>query len=147
MKKHTFVIASFFLLSLILTAQVAQAQQALIVNIPFEFVAGSVTLSPGEYRIQNPLRNSAIVLIQSSDSAASAMVVTMAKQANELQTDSKLVFNRYGDRYFLSQIWTAGASRGRELSKTAREKELLLSARIDTKDQVTLVARLSTTRP
>jgi len=32
--------------------------------------------------------------------------------ANEMQTESKLVFNRYDNQYFLSQVWTVGSIRG-----------------------------------
>ena len=37
---------------------------------------------------------------------------------------TKLVFNRYGNRYFLSEIWVNGATRGHQLPKTCREREL-----------------------
>jgi len=37
---------------------------------------------------------------------------------------TKLVFNRYGDKYFLSQVWIAGETRRRELPKSSREKEV-----------------------
>jgi hypothetical protein len=41
-----------------------------------------------------------------------------------LQAESKLVFNRYGDHYFLSQIWEAGDNAGRELMKSREERQL-----------------------
>jgi len=34
------------------------------------------------------------------------------------------VFHRYGNTYFLSQIWMAGESTGRELLKTREERAL-----------------------
>ena len=40
------------------------------------------------------------------------------------QGDSKLVFNRYGDQFFLSQVWIAGLTDGQELTKTGRERLL-----------------------
>jgi len=40
MKKRTFVMTSLLLLSLMVAAQVVQAQEPVVVNIPFEFVAG-----------------------------------------------------------------------------------------------------------
>ncbi len=82
-----------------------------------------------------------------SDASAAAMVMSNAAQAKETQTESKLVFNRYGNRYFLSQVWAAGSIRGRQLLKSSREKEISQLARIETKSEVTLVARLSPARP
>ena len=147
MKKRAFVTATLFVLSIIVAAQVAQADEPMLVNIPFAFVAGNVTLPAGEYRVQKLDGNSAVVLIRCSDATASAMVVTHAAQAKELQTESKLIFNQYGNRYFLSQVWTAGSIRGRQLLKSPQEKEISQMARIETKSEFTLVARLIPARP
>lgn len=146
MKKRLFVMATLFVLFIIVAAQVAQAEQPMLVNIPFEFVAGNVTLPAGEYRVQTLDRNSKILLIHCSGRGASAMVITNAAQAKELSSESKLVFNRYGNRYFLSQVWTAGSIHGRQLLKSPREEEVAQSARLETKGEVTLVARLSPAR-
>jgi hypothetical protein len=47
----------------------------------------------------------------------------------EAPSQTKLVFRRYGDRYFLYQIWVEGNNRGRELPMTPLEKELASNAR------------------
>jgi len=147
MKKQALVMATLFVLSFLVAAQVVQADEPMLVNIPFAFVAGNVTLPAGEYRVQKLDKNPAVVLIRCSDASAAAMVMSNAAQAKETQTQSKLVFNRYGNRYFLSQIWAAGSIRGRQLLKSSREKEISQLARIETKSEVTLVARLSPARP
>ena len=147
MKKRAFVTATLFVLSLIVAAQVAQADEPMLVNIPFAFVAGNVTLPAGEYRVQKLDRNSGVLLINSEKPSAAVMVVTHAAQAKELQTESKLMFNRYDNQYFLSQVWTAGSIRGRQLPKSPREKEVARSARLETNGEITLVARLSPARP
>jgi|SRR6267378_2718809 len=147
MKKRAFVTATLFVLSLVVAAQVAQAQEPMLVSIPFAFVAGDATLPAGEYRVQTLDSNSAVVLIRCSDAGPSAMVLSQAAQAKDTQTQSKLVFQRYNDRYFLSQVWNAGSIRGRQLPKSQAEKEIAQSARLESKGEVTLVARLSPTRP
>jgi hypothetical protein len=147
MKKRAFVTATLFVLSIIVAAQVAQAAEPMLVNIPFAFVAGNATLPAGDYRVEKLDGNSAVVLIRCSDASAAAMVVSNASQAKETPTQSKLVFKRYGNRYFLSQVWKAGSIHGRELLKSQAEKEIAQSARLETKGEVTLVARLSPARP
>jgi len=122
MKKRAFVTATLFVLSLIVAAQVVLADEPMLVNIPFAFVAGNVTLPAGEYRVQKLDGSSAVVLISCADASASAMVLSNAAQAKETQTQSKLIFKRYENRYFLSQVWTAGSIRGRELLKSRAEK-------------------------
>ena len=147
MKKQSFLLAGLLVLSSMAATQVARAQQAMVADIPFAFTAGNATLPAGEYRVQKLDGNSAVLLIHCADTRVSAMVITNAAQAKELQSQSKLVFNRYDNRYFLSQVWTAGSIRGRQLSISPQEKELAQSARLETKGEVTLVARLSPAKP
>jgi hypothetical protein len=61
-----------------------------------------------------------------------AMVNSYAVQANAASTSTKLIFHRYGDEYFLYQVWVQGESRGRELPPTKVEKELASNARSST---------------
>jgi len=144
MKKRTFVMATLFVLSLVVVAvQVAKADDPMLVNIPFAFVAGNVTLPAGEYRVQKLDGGSAVLLISCADSSVSTMVLSNTAEAREIQTQSKLVFKRYESRYFLAQVWKAGSSRGRQLLKSHAEKEIAQSARLETTGEVTLIARLS----
>jgi hypothetical protein len=143
MKKRMFVMTSLLVLSILAASQVARAQENMVVNVPFAFVAGQAVLSAGEYRVDLSISHSALLLTQIGNPGAAAIVVTMPTQASEPQSDSKLVFHRYGDRYFLSQCWTAGSSSGRQLRQSAREKEIALVASIRTPEQVLVTARLN----
>jgi hypothetical protein len=145
MKTRALVMAGVMALTAMTTTRVAQAQETVVVNIPFDFQAGKSTLPAGEYsvKVSNPTHS--LILISRKDSTASAFINTNAVVAANVQTESKLVFNRYGDRYFLSQVWSEGNTQGRQLLKTAREKEIALTANIETEGQVTLVAELSHT--
>ncbi len=73
MKKRTFVMTSLLLLSLMVAAQVVQAQELVVVNIPFEFVAGNATLPAGEYRVEKLEKNSVVVLTHCAQPGASAI--------------------------------------------------------------------------
>jgi hypothetical protein len=115
MKKQSFLMAGLLALSSMAATQGARAQEPMVVNIPFAFVTGNATLPAVEYRVQKWDFNSSVLLTHCSDPSESALVITSAAQAKELQSESKLVFNRYDKRYFLSQVWTAGAIRGRQL--------------------------------
>jgi membrane-bound lytic murein transglycosylase len=143
MKKQALVMATLFVLSFIVAAQVVRADEPMLVNIPFAFEAGNATLPAGEYRVQKLDGSSAVLLIRCSDSSTSAMVLSNAAQSKDIQTQSKLIFKRYNDRYFLTQVWSEGSSRGRELIKSRAEKEAAQSARLETTGEVTLVARLT----
>ena len=130
-----------------LAATQARAQEPLLVSIPFSFTAGKVTLPAGEYRVQKPSDRSLALLIQRTDGSPAMFVTPIAVSANRPQPQSKLVFHRDGNRYFLSQIWVAGYSRGKQLPKSPEEKEQALAAHNQLPAQVTIVARLTPPQP
>lgn len=147
MRKKALAIALLVVLSMAVVAVSARAQASLplTANIPFEFVVGNQTLPAGEYRIERLLSGRPdVLLIRGKDSHALTAVMTMAVLAKDWQAESKLIFNRYGDHYFLSQIWTQGDNSGRELYKTPRETEL---ARKAVKREVAVLAHRSSARP
>lgn len=147
MKTRALVIAGMMVLAAMACTRVAQAQEPMVVNIPFDFVAGNLTLPAGEYAVKAGGTMQTLLLVDRKDATASAFLNTNAAVANEIQSESKLIFNRYGDRYFLSQVWTQGSSGGRQLLKSAREKEVAQFAKMETEGQVTLVASLPRTNP
>jgi hypothetical protein len=115
------------------------------VNVPFDFVAGNTQLHAGEYTVKVSAPTHSMILVSREDSTASAFINTNAAVSSTPQAESKLIFNRYGNRYFLSQVWSAGNSQGRQLVKSAREKEIALTAKMETEGQVILVAELPRT--
>ena len=140
--KAFFRMTGMLALAFVAATQIVRAQEPLIANIPFAFTAGNMTLPAGEYRVEKMPLNSVMLLIRSTDGSVAKIVPTNGAQANGLQAQSKLIFHRYGNRYFLSQVWVEGYAHGRELPESAKEKELALTARNETPDQVTIVARL-----
>jgi hypothetical protein len=103
----------------------AQNQRSLVVDIPFDFTVKGKTLPAGEYIVsRGNLTDKTGLTLQRRDGKANAIVVTMSIEARENQKESRLVFNRYGEHYFLSQVWTSGDSLGRELFKTNQERSI-----------------------
>lgn len=149
MKKALFRITMTGMLALALLAanQPLRAQERLVANIPFAFTVGKITLPAGEYQVQKWRSDSMMLLIQGTDQSATTFAGSNAVASDNLQPQSKLVFHRYGHRYFLYQIWRAGESRGRELPPSAKEKEEGLLAHNERPDQVTIVARLVAPQP
>jgi hypothetical protein len=131
----------------LLAADAGRAQEPVLANIPFAFTVGNVTLPAGEYRVEKVQDSSPALLIQGTDRGASIIVMTSAVEVNAPQAQTKLIFLRHGKRCFLSQVWTAGNTRGRELQNSRKEKEQGLLARNETPEQVTIVARLISSRP
>ena len=127
-------------LGLMLASAAAYAQTVnMKVNIPFKFVVRDATLPSGEYTIGTLGMASNAISIRNSDQKAQSLVLSHRCESSTTSEQTKLVFHRYGDRYFLSQIWVAGDNAGRELTKSRQEVEV---AQDYTMQNVLLVASL-----
>jgi len=94
-------------------------------TIPFEFRAGAQLLPAGEYIVTH---SAGVLLIRGQyerPKSAGVLVFGVAKGAGS--AGDKLVFNRYGENYFLSSVWQAGAASGLMVPRTKREKEIASS--------------------
>jgi hypothetical protein len=142
MKRHTLSLIS---LGLLLMAGSAIAQTSNVrANVPFSFTVGSKTLPAGMYDIGAiSVRDAKTLLLQARDGSSSLMVGSNAAETVKPADKTKLVFNRYRDQYFLAEIWVEGATRGRQLPKNSREKELAKELAQDlTPQRVEIVASL-----
>ena len=128
MKKQviTMMASVAFFATLAITSVQAQNAGTVSVSIPFDFAVSGKTLPAGEYYVQRSAEGARVVTtIRNRDKTKAVYLPqTHPVQTNEIQSESKLVFNKYGDQYFLSQVWISGRSAGDELAKTARERGL-----------------------
>src|ERR1700730_18115893 len=87
----------------------AQIVGDLEVNIPFLFHGGNTNRPPGRYTIHNlDDGDNTVVEISSADDSISALFEVQVEQANDAPAKSEVVFNKYGDRYFLAQLIQEG---------------------------------------
>jgi hypothetical protein len=80
----------------------------------------------GTYSITRTGITSDALAIRGLSCKAALLVGTMRRSSAKTNDRSKLVFHRYGDRYFLSQIWVEGSDHMRVLPKTNLESEVAL---------------------
>jgi hypothetical protein len=137
MKKQLFVVLGLGLL--LATASAFSQTVALNANIPFNFIVTGKTLPAGEYTIQPVDMQGKVLSIRDSDQRPKSMVISNRCHSLSASAQAKLVFHRYGDRYFLAQIWRAGDNSGYELPKSTREVEV---AKDFTEQEVVLMATL-----
>ena len=116
--------SAFLGLGLLLAVSAAQAQEPRVkANVPFDFVVGDRVMPAGEYLV-TPAGVSAAIEIRSEDTPDAALVIAHACASSAPSKDTKLVFHTLGGRYFLSQVWTAGYSQGREIRMSKSEIQL-----------------------
>jgi hypothetical protein len=97
--------------------------QLMTVKVPFSFSVQDHSLPAGEYNIFTVLPERAI-RITSTDGRHSAIVNTLPNYANSVSESSRLIFHRYGDEYFLAQVWTLGQTVGRNPISSQRAMDL-----------------------
>jgi len=103
----------------------AQIIGGLEANIPFPFYAGNTKLPAGEYRIQ-VLDNSDLTLMEISrvDGAVSALFQIQDAENNSEPAKSELIFNKYGDRYFLAKFFDEDNRNGSQVTESRYEKKV-----------------------
>jgi hypothetical protein len=103
----------------------AQITDTLEVNIPFQFHAGDTKLPAGEYRI-HMLENSdlAVMEIVSADGSTSALFEVRESEANSAPAKNELIFNKYGNRYFLAKLYEEGNASGSQVAESRYEKAI-----------------------
>ena len=119
------MVVATFLVAVGVGSVQAQNAGAMAVSVPFEFAAGGKTLPAGEYLVRRNIAGAHVtVQLRSNDGRRSLDLAIHTVAGTDVQSESKLVFNKYGDQYFLSQVWLSGRSTGEELAKTTRERTL-----------------------
>ena len=117
------LLSAMLLVTLVASAQGQSMAYKVKANIPFDFTVGEKKLAAGEYSIGRALRSDDIVLsIADVDGHTKAIRLTNAALTLLPKEKSSLVFHRYGDQYFLFQVWRAGESAGREFLVSASER-------------------------
>jgi len=107
----------------------AQTNRLIAASVPFNFVIGDRTLPAGEYIFMLvQTGGSDTVKIQSTDGHITAFVLTRASRVKVSQAEPKLVFNRYADQYFLSQVHGLEESTTQQLARPRAEDRLVKMA-------------------
>ena len=136
MKKNLLSLAMS--LALLMSAA-AQAQTThLTITVPFEFTAGNVQLPAGEYEVTavGPWGGPTLS-VHNVNSNAATLVLSTSCRSQKPTSDAKLVFYRYGQQYFLAEVWNRHSSVGNQIQIKSRQTQL---ARNQSKDEVVLIA-------
>jgi hypothetical protein len=118
-------VALVFGLTMYPTKAQAQIIDQLDVNIPFQFHAGSAKLPAGQYIVQILADSDLTVMeIRSANDSTSALLEVRDTQANGTPAKSELVFNKYGNRYFLEKAFEEGSPSGSRVTDSRYEKRI-----------------------
>ena len=101
----------------------AQTSYGVKANVPFDFYVGDQAFRASAITARRMSTSDCVLLISSADSRQHEFRLTNSLQSTSRSNEAKLVFHKYGNRYYLAQVWTDGSS-GRELLKSHGERAL-----------------------
>jgi len=121
MKKQTLLLVANCFLAVI-AANPAHAQTYDVkVKVPFDFTMGDKTYRTGEY-VFSTIKDT--VVLKSSNGMPIAMALANQVIGHSAVKGGKVVFDCYTSRCFVSETWTPGEDRGRQLLQSRTEMEL-----------------------
>lgn len=125
--KKQIILTSLILTAMLAVAAVsARAQSATGVRaeVPFDFIVGDKTIQAGHIVVKGvtaALQGSITI----TNIAQGELALRTGRQVSgtDRTQEAKLVFHKYGNRYFLAQIWTPGYEAWR-IMKSKEERSL-----------------------
>jgi len=107
------------------TSAYAQVSDTIEADVPFDFTVGKLNLPAGKYTIKRLDSISEDVLeIRGADGHIARVFQTENAQAAREPHQTEMIFDRAGDRLFLSEIFEKGNRFGVEVPKSRAEKRL-----------------------
>jgi hypothetical protein len=119
------LIALVFALTIYPNKAQAQITDQLDVNVPFQFHAGNAKFPAGKYIIRFlDDSDQGVMEISSADGRTSALFEVRPTQTNATPAKTELIFNKYGNRYFLAKLFELGSGSGSEVVESRYEKRV-----------------------
>jgi hypothetical protein len=120
---------SFLVVSLLIVCGVTAANaqwregSSLNVDIPNSFTLNDKVLPAGKYTIErSPVAESLLLLRGEGRTMFFSTLPVLSANASK---GSKLIFDKVGDSYFLSEIWVSGATAADAIPKSRSQKEAI----------------------
>ena len=124
MKRNVFGALMTLIVACSIAVPVVNAQQTIMrCSVPFAFNIGDKQLPAGTYVVREMDR---VTLIQSKDGENGVLGIYNYAVPSK-GDENKLVFDKVGDHYFLTQIWASARDEGLLVPESKQEKELRAS--------------------
>ncbi|HVP54971.1 MAG TPA: hypothetical protein VMU45_08245 [Candidatus Eisenbacteria bacterium] len=123
MKRTLFGALMTLIVAFTVATPMVHAQTIMTANVPFAFSVGDHQLPAGAYAVREMDRATLIASKDGQDKVLGIYQYAGPSKADE----TKLVFDKVGDHYFLAQIWTSASGQGLQVPQSKLEKELRAS--------------------
>jgi hypothetical protein len=119
-------LVSMFSLCAAVASANAQLSTPIRAKVPFDFNVGDKKLPAGEYTFSrlSGFSDNKVISVSGADAGAHVFQSTFAAHVLTPKNKSTLVFHKYGDQYFLEQIWSGGEQAGSEVPESRSERTI-----------------------
>ena len=117
------LVVGLTLVAAVVSANGQSTSTLVTADIPFDFIVADQTLPAGKYTVRNVSDDGKGLKISSRDGESSVMRLSNLANEKSKKRNARMVFHRYGQQYFLAEVWT-GDNYGRQLLKCKRERHL-----------------------
>jgi hypothetical protein len=118
--KNLTAIALFVAAGFVTAGSALAQDHKVTATVPFNFTVNGRTLPAGNYTIGNDANSPRVLTISDRKDGVAIMAITIPDAG--YAADNKLVFHRYGNQYFLSQVRTSTSNMSCHLATSKQEK-------------------------
>jgi len=106
------------------SANAQSVNKRVVADIPFDFSVGYKIMPAGGYTVKTVSPTGNALMIQTADGTMAAVRLSDETERAKNIPQARLVFHRYGERYFLAEVWNGFDKTGRQLLKSQEESSL-----------------------
>ena len=125
--------------SLLVSVPNTYAQNVTQATVPFAFTIGRSEMPAGTYTIRHI--SPSVIAVRDSDTGKSVLTLVRPESAGKSSGNPKLLFNKYGNKYFLSQVSPGFGSSPMQLPTSQLERELRIAATRSAPEQTVIAAK------
>lgn len=114
---------TLMLLSGLMAAQ-SLTSSHIVAQVPFDFMVNNKIIPAGECIVQSADMDARVLTIRNVAAKKGLFAPSSHGETNKSADSTVLVFKRYGNQYFLSEIRLEGSNRTYKLSESRAEAEL-----------------------
>ncbi|MDR3748061.1 MAG: hypothetical protein P4M04_07910 [Acidobacteriota bacterium] len=126
MKRNIYGALAILGVALMVSVPLVQAQSRVKADVPFAFSLQDKSMPAGNYEVI-ALSDRVLEVWNLDSQHGQLLIKQIATQSSKAQ-NAKLVFHKYGDQYFLSEIWDGRSDTGTGIAESSREKEVKMAA-------------------
>jgi hypothetical protein len=117
----------------------AQSAHGVRANVPFDFTVGDKTFQAGKIVAALPGSEAGPMAIRNINNGQHTLRIARTLRGADASDSAKLVFRKYGNRYFLAEVWVPGLS-GWEVMKSRSERAIERELRLARNSKPELVS-------